>query len=372
MKPSRALVLVLVLVPVLALGGAVRALYHHDAPPVASAVSPKSGDDGVQTAKPSRFDRTRAPGLRHTYATTFDQDLSLTSGDGRGAAANANVKLRVEGSLDLAFVGHASGKHRLFARLADPRVAIGGARSAQTAAVERELAKPFFVLADTDGRVRGYSFARDVSPTTQNILRGVLGSAQIAVRDEAHWTADEDDIQGSYVASYAHDDAGAIVKTKRPYTKLEGMSSLDVRARGMAVVAEDGWATSLTFEEHKVASMGEKMPVATTDVRLEMKLTGTTPDGSLLGLFEREREQLVDGGPFGTIDDAEAAKISDRRMVGDASTDAILADAPRRRTIARSSPRGTRWRRDFDSRPAKRIASQRSRRRFPRARRMSP
>lgn len=280
------------------------------------------------TKKASRFDRASGPGIRHTYASQFEQNISLTGSEGRSAKDSAKVKLRVSGDLDLAFVGYDGAKHRIFGQLAAPHVVIGeGAPSPKTQAVERELAKPFWVIAEADGRVRGYSFARDLSPTAQNLIRGLLGSAQVAVRDEAQWTAEEDDIQGSYVASYSKDETGAFIKTKRPYAKIEGMATLDVRAHGSANVAEDGWPTKVTFEEHKVASMGEKMPVATTDAKLDLALTGTRADGSLLGLYERESEGLVAASAFGTMDEAEAARIADGRLVGDATADSILAEA---------------------------------------------
>lgn len=287
----------------------------------------ESGATGGANAKTARFDRSRGPGLRHTYATKFEQDLALTGGDGRSAKDGAKVKLRVSGDLDLAFVAFDGGKHRLFAQLAGVHVTIGEGAEGKTQAVEHELAKPFYIVAEPDGRVRGYSFARDLSPTAQNIIRGLIGSAQVAVRDEAQWTADEDDIQGSYVASYSKDEAGALVKTKRPYSKIEGMATLDVRARGVANVGEDGWPTKVTFEEHKVASMGEKMPVATTDARLEQTLTGTRSDPSLLGRFEREESDLAAASAFGTMDDGEVSRVADARLVGDATADAILGDA---------------------------------------------
>lgn len=300
----------------------------------AASASGQDGENGGTTnatkKKTARFDRASGPGLRHTYATRFEQDIALTGGDGRSAKDGAKVRLRVTGNLDLAFVAYDGAKHRLFAQLADVHVAIGDAAarpSPETQAVERELTKPFYVQAETDGRVRGYSFARDLSPTARNILRGVLGSAQVAVRDEAQWAADEDDIQGSYVASYSKDEAGAIVKTKRPYSKIEGMATLDVRARGVASVAEDGWPTNVTLEEHKVASMGEKMPVATTDARLALTLTGTKADPSLLGRFEREQDDLVQASAFGTMDDAESARVADGRLASDATSDAILGEA---------------------------------------------
>lgn len=312
-----------------ATAGAAHSLLPGKTAPHAGASSANEAADAKAAhanggAKSSRFDRARAPGLRRTYDLRFDEDIALKSGT---ANANANVRIRVSGALDLAFVGHVDGKHRLFAQLADVHLTFGnGGPSAKTAAVERELAQPFWVLAETDGRVRGYSFPRELSPTAQNLLRGILGSAQIAVRDEAQWTADEDDIQGSYVASYSKDDAGAFVKTKRPYAKVEGMSTLDVRARGTATVGNDGWPRDIAFEEHKVASMGEGMPVATTDAHLTMKVVGTRADASLLGRYERESEGLVDAGPFGSTDDAESARIADRRLVGDATADAILGD----------------------------------------------
>lgn len=331
-KKTLALSLVLL---TLAGGGAALFTARHTprAASVASSASGGEASDAPAPSKPSRFDRTRAPGLRHTYATRFDQDLALAGGNGK--SGNASVRIRVTGELSLAFVAHVDGKHRLFAELSGAKLELG-ARSPKTEAVEKELAKPFYVITEPDGRVRGYAFARGLSPTAQNILRGIVGSAQIAVRDERTWTANEDDIQGSYVASYARGDGGEIVKTKGKYEKVATMTSLvaadeaaavETRSRGVAFVGEDGWATKITLDEHKTASMGANMPTATTDAHLEMSLGGTQADPSLLGRFEREADGLFDAGPFGTGDDAEARRAADQRAAGDATMDALLAQA---------------------------------------------
>ncbi len=320
----------------LALTGGGAALYGaHRCSSTAPSATTSAGEgvDGPVTGAPkppSRFDRARAPGLRHTYAARFDQDLVLA-----GKSGGAKVRLRVTGDLSLAFVAHVDGKHRLFAELTGATLELG-TRSAKTAAVEKELAKAFYVLTEPDGRVRGYVFARGVSPTAQNILRGIVGGAQIAVRDESAWTANEDDIQGSYVASYTRTDDGTIGKTKGKYDKVATMSALvpadetaavETRARGTARVGEDGWITELALDEHKTASMGAGMPTATTDAHLELKLAGTKHDGSLLGRFEREVDGLFEAGPFGTGDDAEAQRAADQRAAGDATMDALLAQA---------------------------------------------
>ncbi len=334
---KKTLALSLALATLVSGGAALYATSRHPAAGAASTSTSSSGGAPGATAagaaRASRFDRARAPGLRHTYRARFDQDLALAGGDGGGG--RANVRIRVTGDLTLAYVAHVDGKHRLFAELSGATLELG-TRSPRTASVEKELGRPFYVLAEPDGRVRGYAFERGLSPTAQNILRGLVGSAQLAVRDGDAWTADEDDVQGSYVASYSRGDAGEIVKTKGKYEKVATMTSLvpadetaaiDTRARGVAIVGEDGWAKTITLDEHKTASMGASLPTATTDVRLEMKLSGTQADPSLLGRFEREAEGLVEVGPFGTGDEAEAQRSADRRAAGDATMDALLAQA---------------------------------------------
>lgn len=314
-------------------GGAVLSTIHHGGR--GASVAPSAGGGTEETApagaaaKAALSDRARAPGLRHTYATRFDQDVALAGGSG-----GAHVRIRASGELTLAFVAHVDGKERWFAELSGAKLDLG-ARSPRTEAVEREIARPFYVIAEPDGRLRGYVFPRELSPTAQNVLRGIVGSAQLAVRDEAAWTAKEDDIQGTYVASYTRTGA-EIVKTKGKYEQIATMTSLvpadeaaavETRARGVATMGDDGWATKIALEEHKKASMGANMPTATTDAHLEMTLTGTKADPSLLGRFEREADGLAAAGPFGTGNEAEAQRTADQRAAGDATMEALLAQA---------------------------------------------
>lgn len=281
-----------------------------------------------RTAAPSRFDRAKGPALRRTYATKLQQDVALTSG--KAAGSDATVKILVTGKLDLAFVGHDAGKHRLFAQLADAHLAVGnGARPAEAAAVEQELTRPFYVVTEPDGRVRGYAFAKGISPMAQNLLRGVLANGQVSVRDEASWTVAEDDVQGTYTATYTKGEEGALVKTKAAPPSADGAGKRELRSRGVATIADDGWPTKLAFDEHQVVAMGPDMPVATTDLHLSMTLEGTRQDLSLLGRYERELEGLVLAGTTGTTDDGESSRIADRRLVGDASASDLLAEARR-------------------------------------------
>ncbi len=290
----------------------------------------ESGGTGAigRSATPSRLDRARGPGLRRTYTTKLEQHVALTSGTSSGS--DATVKILLTGRLDLAFVGHDGGKHRLFAELADVRLAIGsGAPPAEAAAVEQELARPFYVVTEADGRVRGYAFAKGVSPMAQNLLRGVLASGQVSVRDEASWTAQEDDVQGTYTATYTKGEAGALVKTKAAPNGADGMGKRELRARGVATIADDGWPRTLVFDEHQVVAMGKDMPVATTDLHLTMTLEGTRQDLALLGRYEQELGDLVVAGTTGTADDGESSRIADARLVGGATATELLADARR-------------------------------------------
>lgn len=326
MKKTKLLALTLAIA---ALGGGaaigLRARSTAGGAPAPGAGTPEGAASAVPHAPSGR---TSAPGLRHTYATTFEQDLALAGGSGR-----ADLRVRVTGDLDLAFVAYDDGRHRLYAELTHVSFE-AGAPSPASAAVAKELERPFYVATETDGRVRGYAFARDVSPIAQNVLRALLGSAQVALRDGAAWTADEDDVMGSYVASYERRDDGAIVKSKGAYARVATPGGLvpaaeaariDDRLRAVARAGDDGWLESLSLEEHRTASLGADMPSAKTDARLSLRLVGTRPDPSLLGRFEREADGLSITGPFGTGDEAKAVRASDERAAAGASMEDLLA-----------------------------------------------
>lgn len=315
---------------------------HHGEPKTATSAS-RSGEGAGSaaaanaTSKGARG-RAEAPGLLHVYSVRFNQALAFNSADDRNA--NAAIKLDVGASLALAFVGNDGDRHRLYGQLSDVKVDVGGAKPEQTAALVQELQKPFYVSADADGRVRGYAFARDLSTMAQNMIRGLVGSSQVAARGDATFVAAEDDIHGTYQATYSREASGEIRKTKGRYDRVATLSSL-VRANDSATVEtggqtiakldESGWVTTLSVDEKKKATMGEKMPTASTQIRLDMKLESTRLDASLIARFEQDRADLVIVGPYGTGDEAAATRSSDQKLVGERSVD-DLASLVRRAT----------------------------------------
>ncbi|MBK6692462.1 MAG: HEAT repeat domain-containing protein [Myxococcales bacterium] len=288
----------------------------------------------VHNDAPAVRGRAEAPGLLHVYAVKMSQELGfLAKATDRARPESATVKLGLTAELRLAYVGAVGEQHRLFGELVDVKVAMN---DADTAALAKELEKPFYVSADADGRVRGYAFARGLSSMAQNMVRSVVGQAQIASRPDATYAADEDDIHGSYQASYTRAPNGKLTKTKGRYTRVataSGVESADKSARvetnGETTAQLDlsGWVVALSSKENKVASLGDDMPTAQTRLELDMKLTGTRFEGSLAGRFEREASGLTLVGPFGTGDDGASARLADERLVAQRSLTDMLADA---------------------------------------------
>ena len=278
--------------------------------------------------------RAEAPGLLHVYALTMSQELGFVAKQAdRARPDSETVKLGLGAELRLAFVGADGERHRLFGQLANVKVSMNGADTATLAA---ELEKPFYVSTDADGLVRGYAFARGISPLAANMLRAVLGQTQIASRPGASYETQEDDIHGSYGASYTRAAGGRLDKKKGQYTRIAtagGSESPDKSARvethgeSSATLDESGWVVTLTSKETKVASLGDQMPTASTRIEVEMKETARRVDGSLAGRFEREAGELVHAGPFGIADDAASARLADERLVGQRSLDDLVAAA---------------------------------------------
>ncbi len=337
------------------LGGACAAVYHdkHASVAPASSSASSSNERGASdTTSRSLVDRrSTAPALRRVYGVRFDQDLLLGKEAG-GTKDSSSIRLRLKGDLTLAFVAHAGGKHRVFAEMSNVSLDVGDQKT--PAEIQNDLQKPFYVIMEPDGRVRGYAFQRGVSSIATNILRSVLSTAQVALPpgpDQREWSASEDDIQGSYVARYSLSNAErtTFVKTKGAYDRVATMSSVvpvdesgtsvEARMTASSVIADDGWISTLSVTEHRMASLGaggkdehhdtRDLPKATTDIRLEMTRLDAraTMDPSLLGRFEREDSLYVDAGPFGTGDEAASRRSADERLAGRASFDDLVASS---------------------------------------------
>lgn len=338
------------------LGGACAAVYHDkhaSVAPASSSASPSNERGASDTTPRSLVERRgAAPALRRVYGVRLDQDLVLGKEAG-GAKDSSAIRLRLKGDLTLAFVAHASGKHRVFAEMSNVSLDVGDQKT--PAEIQNDLQKPFYVVMEPDGRVRGYAFQRGASSIATNILRSVLSTAQVALPagpEQREWSANEDDIQGSYVARYSlsnTDSRTTIVKTKGAYDRVATMSSVvpvdesgtsvEARMTASAVIADDGWISTLSVTEHRTASLGaggkdehhdtRDLPKATTDIRLEMTRLDAraTMDPSLLGRFEREDGLYVDAGPFGTGDEAASRRSADERLAGHASFDDLVASS---------------------------------------------
>lgn len=279
--------------------------------------------------------RAKAPGLLHVYSLKVEQDLGfIAKKDDKYRPDQSSIKLAIRGELRMAFVGAEGDGHRVYAELSALTIDLGN--DADTRAIAGEMMRPFMVSADVDGRVRGYAFERNVSTMAQNMIRSIVGQAQLVAKREARFEATEDDIHGTYVARYERSGAGQITKTKVRYEKIVTNDALvqpDQSARiehggqTIAKIDDDGWPVSLTSDEKKIATMGDDMPTASTHLRLEMKLLSTKTDTSLLDYFDRT--SLVRVGPFGAVDRAAARRASDEKLAGDRTIDDMLATARR-------------------------------------------
>lgn len=301
---------------------------HHDGP---AAVASGAAAPANAARATKHLDRAGAPGLLHVYGVRYEQRLSFAGAN--GAADAAGVDIRLGGKLGLAYVEPDEGKHVLYAELTNVALDVGS-DAHRTAELAREIARPFYVIAEPDGRVRGYAFARDLSHTARNVLRELVGGTQIAAHDDAERTLAEDDIHGSYHARYVRGADGAVTKTKAAYERVATMSAvvpadqsarMETSGEAVARVGEDGFVTSVKLDESQKASLGEGMPTATARIHAELALETTRADASLFGRYERDRGDLVRVGPFGTGDEDEARRGSDTRIVAGRSLDDLVA-----------------------------------------------
>lgn len=344
---SRKLTVGAAVLALLAAGAGVAAFgagcHRGDAPEATGQTAEQGGGLTAQTGNAAHLrGRAEAPGLLHVYALTMRQELGFVAKQDLARPDSASVKLGIGAELRLAYVGAEGARHRLFAQLANVKVTMDGA---DTAALAAELEKPFYVSTDADGLVRGYAFARGVSPIAQNMVRAILGQTQVAARPGASYETVEDDIHGSYAATYTRSTSGRVDKKKGRYARLataSGSEGADKSARvethgeTTATLDESGWVVALSSKESKVASLGDQMPTASTRIEVEMTRTETRLDGALAGRFEREASELVHVGPFGIADESGSARLADERLVGQRSLNDLVAAA---RTTDGVSPR---------------------------------
>lgn len=304
---------------------------HREPAPGAGETAEHGG--GSASSPAGTTSRAGAPGLLHVYALTMTQELGFVAKQDRARPDSATVKLGVSAELRMAYVGADGARRRLFGQLAAVKVTMDGS---EAAALATELEKPFYVSTDADGLVRGYAFARDLSPLAQNMVRAILGQTQVAARPGGSYETEEDDIHGSYVATYTRSANGRVEKKKGRYSRIAtatGVESADktahVETHGetSAELDDDGWVRTLVSKESKLASLGEQMPTASTRIAIEMKQTSTREDGALAGRFEREAGGLVQAGPFGAGDEGASTRLADERLVGQRSLSELLATA---------------------------------------------
>jgi hypothetical protein len=279
--------------------------------------------------------------MLYRYALIADQKIAFRKKH-LGANAPPEMKFNLQGEWHLGVVS--ATPERIDARvqltLSDFTIVINGnegvapdARRAMTKALEL----PFFISMNRAGMVKLTHFENGADSLVRGILRALVASSQFVVTGvpQAHWTSEEHDTTGQYLADYARLGADRFEKRKSSYSHLitpQGLEALEskirinVRSSATFELEQHLWPRTLEAAEHLDVDSGENMLAASYENTMRLRLLQSLQDPSLFNSFEA-RQAALSTAPMSSFAGVQQDPLDQyRQVLGNKNFDMLVKE----------------------------------------------
>ena len=245
-----------------------------DAADEASAPDPRSGQGTAEAARRSAHQAMSAKMAAH-YAFTLD-----------GAATIGRLDVAIDGTLELAAAVREGGATWQPARLVGAKVQLSeAAKKVLDLKDPAELAKPWMMRSEDDGRITDVRFDPGISVAARAVLAAMAHGSQLVWPTNASakaWEADERDANGAYHAAYARQPDGTIVKTWQSGPERLGQNAQTTTR----FATKSGRAVHVAFDQRGTATTGglDASKFAPFSLAIELKWLGVSDSRWAAGL----------------------------------------------------------------------------------------
>lgn len=246
----------------------------------ATAPSAASGRQALPAAE-GQGCYTAAPGSTFEYRLRDENAYQVQS---KEAGQQQSVKVRAEAGITTTVLARRPAEilvqsqvHELRFLAENGKVIQGDAMQASYTAAAKE---PVTVRLQTDGRVLGYGFSRELDGDQRNFLRGLLCVFAFTVPASAgeSWQAHEADTCGEFDARYKRLPGASVRRSKLRYTVMAGEGGLpehELTGHAKASFGDFGWIASVSIDEAMTLSLPLLDLVTAVQRRAEVTLTAT-------------------------------------------------------------------------------------------------
>jgi HEAT repeat protein len=247
-----------------------------------------------------------AVGDQRRWKLAFEAGMSE-----KRAGAAEPMTMRMSASWVVTVVATRDDAYDVACEVVAPKVSGGGVAGVQAAeveALERRMARRFFVTYRRDGAAQEIYFPRDVDPGARNLLQLIVTDTQLVrpARPAPRWTAVERDGAGSYLAAYHETAPGQLVKTKLKYLDTDGAAGpngaapkgVDVliaaSTRHLTIDRGDGAGGLIAFDGGDTMRIDLPMSSGAVAMRVSARLSDLARghDDALVGALDRARATL--------------------------------------------------------------------------------
>ncbi len=280
-----------------------------------STTAAATGAGGPRATLPAH--RRWDTGLHRTYA------LELTT---RLAGDAQPIEIRVRGDWQVTVVDGGEEHATLRVQLGSPAVSSGG-QSAPPDMIG-EMARPWFVELDGEGRLEAAWFEHGVGRASRDLLKTVAAYLQYGPPGGDAQRVEQDST-GTYQAEYASSGSHELTRTKAHYISIvtargpvapRDVGGPDVKASGARFeLDEEGWPARVTVDEQLAVAVPESTQRYAATVALRAERTDAGRRGDLAGAFAAARPGLRRYAPLAEAPDArDVAADLDRQQLGGA------------------------------------------------------
>lgn len=288
---------------------------------------------------------------------TLELKLAVRVGDGK------SQELALSGELRTTPVDSEDGLVEVAYEIADARASMqgnDGVPAEEAGQVERELAsvlgRRFYVRYLPDGAAVAISFERGYDVSMANVLRTIVGMAQLVQRQPAQpanapsvasavpstWTVIEQDANGRYLASYTQ-SAGQLSKRKLRYIAETDANPGDSAGNATVPVphlveasfelvpdARGRLQAMRGHEKINLALPAAHLSVA-TDAELHLSQPSHVTVAALLGDYQRRKSEVLTQPIAGISGDASVQRglqrgLNDRKVLGRLTLDQLWSE----------------------------------------------
>jgi len=285
--------------------------------------------------------RAWVPGRLYRYALNADQKIAFRKKH-PSADAPPEMKFNLQGEWYMGVVSATPERidARVHLTLSNFTIVINGnegvapdARQSMTTALEL----PFFISMNRAGLVKLTHFENGADSLVRGILRALVASSQLVVAGvpQAHWTSEEHDTTGQYLADYARLGADRFEKRKKSYSHLitpQGLEPLEskirinVRSRATFELEQDLWPRTLEASEHLDVDSGENMLAASYENAMRLRLLQRLYDPSLFTSF-KARQTALSTAPMSSFAGVQQDPLDQyRQVLGNKNFDMLVKE----------------------------------------------